>query len=400
MLIYYSISNFMSIKHEEKITFKAKPYKETKIKSLDNNLLAIISIYGPNGGGKSSIIYSLFFLINLIKANMNKQLINSILNQVNVYKNSTQKNEPIIWEMQIISSKKRYYKYSISINDNEIIKESLKYSNKLDGKYENIFNRTSSSKYQLGKSFNNLKLKAVDFGSLLSYLYTNIDNELIIEFYNEIINFFIFNNLINNPVTLILNPLTQKIQYNFNKDILEKEKNKFLKLFKEIDINIIDYQFVNNLGGEKLILKKYNENGIFELDFLLESEGTKKIIQLMSYFFVGIKNGWIFVIDELDSRLHTKLLGYIIDLFHSKENRKSQIIFTSHDMNTLDSKYLRKDEVYFAALNENYFTNVTSLSSFEDIRDKSSYSSQYLKGKLGYDPYITRAIKWLNDEKE
>ena len=69
-------------------------------------------------------------------------------------------------------------------------------------------------------------------------------------------------------------------------------------------------------------------------------------------------------------------------------------------MNTLDSKYLRKDEVYFAALNENYFTNVTSLSSFEDIRDKSSYSSQYLKGKLGYDPYITRAIKWLNDEKE
>lgn len=400
MLIYYSISNFMSIKHEEKITFKAKPYKETKIKSLDNNLLAIISIYGPNGGGKSSIIYSLFFLINLIKANMNKQLINSTLNQINVYKNSTQKNEPIIWEMQIISSKKRYYKYSISINDNKIIKESLKYSNKLEGKYENIFNRTSSSKYQLGKSFNNLKLKAMDFGSLLSYLYTNIDNEFIIEFYNEIINFFIFNNLTNDPVTLILNPLTQKIQYNFNKDILEKEKNKFLKLFKEIDINIIDYQFVNNLGGEKLILKKYNENGIFELDFLLESEGTKKIIQLMSYFFVGIKNGWIFVIDELDSRLHTKLLGYIIDLFHSKENRKSQIIFTSHDMNTLDSKYLRKDEVYFAALNENYFTNVTSLSSFEDIRDKSSYSSQYLKGKLGYDPYITRAIKWLNDERE
>ena len=400
MLIYYSISNFMSIKHEEKITFKAKPYKETKIKSLDNNLLAIISIYGPNGGGKSSIIYSLFFLINLIKANMNKQLINSILSQINVYKNSTQKNEPIIWEMQIISPKKRYYKYSISINDNEIIKESLKYSNKLEGKYENIFNRTSSSKYQLGKSFNNLKLKAMDFGSLLSYLYTNIDNEFIIEFYNEIINFFMFNNLTNDPVTLILNPLTQKIQYNFNKDILEKEKNKFLKLFKEIDINIIDYQFVNDLGGEKLILKKYNENGIFELDFLLESEGTKKIIQLMSYFFVGIKNGWIFVIDELDSRLHTKLLGYIIDLFHSKENRKSQIIFTSHDMNTLDSKYLRKDEVYFAALNENYFTNVTSLSSFEDIRDKSSYSSQYLKGKLGYDPYITRAIKWLNDEKE
>ena len=400
MLISYSISNFMSIKHEEKINFKAKSYKETKIKSLDNNLLAIISIYGPNGGGKSSIIHSLFMLINLIKVNIDKQKINSTLNQINIYKNSTQKNKPIIWKMHVISHNKRYYKYSISVNNNEIIHESLEYSEKLDGKYENVFNRTSSSEYKLGESFNNIRLRAIDFGSLLSYLYTNIDNEFIVEFYNEINKFFAFNNLFNDPIVLVPNPLIPKIQYNINRPILEKEKDKFLKLFKEIDVNIIDYKFTNNLGNEHLILVKNNENGTFELDFSLESEGTKKIIQLMSYFFIGIHDGWTFVIDELDSRLHTKLLGYIIDLFHSKQNKKSQIIFTSHDMNTLNPKYLRKDEVYFAALNESYFTNLISLSSFEDIRNKSSYSSQYLSGKLGYDPYISRAIKWLDDEKK
>ncbi|MBD5422983.1 MAG: AAA family ATPase [Mycoplasma sp.] len=390
----------MSIKHEEKINFKAKSYKETKIKSLDNNLLAIISIYGPNGGGKSSIIHSLFMLINLIKVNIDKQKINSTLNQINIYKNSTQKNKPIIWKMHVISHNKRYYKYSISVNNNEIIHESLEYSEKLDGKYENVFNRTSSSEYKLGESFNNIRLRAIDFGSLLSYLYTNIDNEFIVEFYNEINKFFAFNNLFNDPIVLVPNPLIPKIQYNINRPILEKEKDKFLKLFKEIDVNIIDYKFTNNLGNEHLILVKNNENGTFELDFSLESEGTKKIIQLMSYFFIGIHDGWTFVIDELDSRLHTKLLGYIIDLFHSKQNKKSQIIFTSHDMNTLNPKYLRKDEVYFAALNESYFTNLISLSSFEDIRNKSSYSSQYLSGKLGYDPYISRAIKWLDDEKK
>ncbi|WP_022935487.1 ATP/GTP-binding protein [Mesomycoplasma moatsii] len=401
MIISYSIENFKSIKYRETISFKAKSYKETKIKSIDNNLLSVISIYGPNGGGKSSIIESMFNLVNIIKINLNKNLLNIFLNELNKFKNSTQKDKPIKWEIEIISPSKRYYRYFLEVDQNEISKESLCYAESQNGKEEFLFKRTSPQEYELGKKFNGIKLRATDFGSLLSYLYTNIENEFIIEFFNEINNkFFIINNLNNDPMVLTAKePFNLSLNYNFNIDVLIKEKEKFLKIFKEIDINIVDYKLVEQINGKRFVLIKNNEDGEFELDFSQESEGTKKIIQLMSWFVIGIHNGWVFVVDELDSRLHTKLLGYIIDLFHNKNNHKSQIIFTSHDMNTLSSTYLRKDEIYFVGLNESYFTNVVSLSAFDNVREKSSYSSKYLKGSFGFDPYVLRAIEWLDNEK-
>jgi hypothetical protein len=45
----------------------------------------------------------------------------------------------------------------------------------------------------------------------------------------------------------------------------------------------------------------------------------------------------------------------------TKNNKGAQLIFSSHDMPTLSSSIFRKDEIYFAAINDSKFTSIISL---------------------------------------
>jgi hypothetical protein len=119
----------------------------------------------------------------------------------------------------------------------------------------------------------------------------------------------------------------------------------------------------------------------------------------MTYFIKGLINKESFIIDELDSALHTKLLKYIIKLFNSKEmNKESQLIYTSHDMPTLNKENFRRDQIYFCAINESYFSNIISLKDI-GARNDDKYYKKYLEGKYGYDPYIDYSIKAFDGKK-
>lgn len=61
MLLTYSVKNFKSIKNKSTIDFQSKSIKEHKEHLINNDILPIISIYGPNGGGKSCIIESIIW---------------------------------------------------------------------------------------------------------------------------------------------------------------------------------------------------------------------------------------------------------------------------------------------------------------------------------------------------
>lgn len=389
MLISYSIKNFKSISNKLTLNFVAKNYKETKLKPIDDNLLPLIGIYGPNGGGKSSIIQSWQLLELLVSSNKND--FDNILNFVEVQKHFYDKNIPIEWELEIFSYKFNKYKYKLKIDKNEIIEESLEIF--VNNEYISIFFR-DSKEIKLNKQyFADLKLKDKNYELLIVFLSNNIDNEFTYDFFQE----FLKIHHLNNPFALPTIPTSPySYSFTFNIGVFEKHKNTFLKFFKEVDINIIDYYIDSNRNIWLRKQSRYGEE--FTINFLDESTGTQKIIQLMCTFIIAIHNGETWFIDEIDSSLHPKLLGYILKLYHDKNNSKAQLIFSSHDMYTFSPKYLRKDEIYLAAQNENYFTDLICLSEFkQEIREKSSYSQKYLKGELGYDPYISSSIKiWGN----
>ena len=69
------------------------------------------------------------------------------------------------------------------------------------------------------------------------------------------------------------------------------------------------------------------------------------------------------IIDELDAKLHPKLLIYVISMFKNKKVNKhgAQLLFTSHDIATMKNTVFRRDEIWFAALNGKHSSEIYSL---------------------------------------
>ncbi|MDE5651791.1 MAG: ATP-binding protein, partial [Ureaplasma sp.] len=234
------------------------------------------------------------------------------------------------------------------------------------------------------------------YGSILSYLANlNINQKDIQNLINEIKKIKAFSSPLNIEEDIVkYDFFGQKIKKVINN--IEKNKEALLDIFKDLNINIVDMKFERNSINDlvNIFLVKNGDFSEFTIPFNQESSGTKKIIQILSILLDYMHDDSILFIDELDSQLHTKLLGYIIEMFYSKFNKKSQIVFTSHDMGTLSTTYFRKDQIYFAALNELNFTDLVCLNEFgSSIRESSSFSKIYLDGKIGYDPYIRKCAK-------
>ena len=113
----------------------------------------------------------------------------------------------------------------------------------------------------------------------------------------------------------------------------------------------------------------------------------------------ALTEGKTLIVDELDSKLHPLLLKYIINLFSDMNiNRnKAQLIFTSHDLSTMNSEVFRRDEIWFVAKGTDQNSQLYSLVEFkndkgESIRKDVIFDKQYLEGKYGASPLLNKRI--------
>ncbi len=97
--------------------------------------------------------------------------------------------------------------------------------------------------------------------------------------------------------------------------------------------------------------------------------------------------------------MHPKLLRYIIGLFKNKNINihGGQLLFTSQDMTTMKNTVFRRDEIWFAALNENHESEIYSLYEIrrednERVNSTAAFDKQYLEGRYGADPYLSNML--------
>lgn len=396
MLCQFSFQNFKSYKAETTLDFQAATLPEfsealiTEEKATD--LLPVSVIYGPNGGGKSNLLQALSCVISTVVkpvCELGKNRQNFVLQQkfdaIPFLFDQTSANEPTEFRIFFRISKNEYC-YYLSIKNDEIISESL-YRKAVTGKKTaTIFERETNS-ITLGPSISKKGINTSVNPKMpyLSFLAINYDISVI----SEVITWF--------ESCIIRSYANPKIEHQIMLAKDASSKNQFIHALNDMDIDITDYRYDEDT--QQLFMRRTFGSTIYELPFSNESDGTKKLIAALPVILLALREGRMIIIDELDAKLHPKLLKYVISLFKNKEINKhgAQLLFTSHDMYTLKNTVFRRDEIWFAAQNDAHESEIYSLHEIrgEDngrIKNTAAYDKQYLEGRYGADPYLSNIL--------
>ena len=403
MLSQFSVKNYKSIRDE--ITFDMQA---VAISELANHLiedkdaekyLPVASIYGPNGGGKSNVLEALQVLVAKVTRPLYVATSNSdrepALKRIPVVPfafSEDTKNAPTEFEV-FFRTETSEYRYILHVQEEQVIYEQLDRVKKDTARKSALFQRENGT-ISLKGVLSTLKVGdgVSNTIPLLSYLgITYSENEVI----KEVMDWFV------NGVSFLNygNPFQEaRILVDQSDDI----KKLVLKIIKEMDLDIDDFRIEEEDNNRIEIYTKHIVDGNdIELKLAEESSGTKKIFVLLPFVANSIVNGNTLVIDELDAKIHPVLLKYIIELFSDKEKNRhgSQLIFTSHDLSTMNNEVFRRDEIWFVAKGKSQNSKLYSLVEFkndkgESVRKDAKYDKQYLEGKYGADPYLQKIIDW------
>ena len=396
MLCQFSFQNFKSYKGETTLDFQAATLPEfkktliTEEKAAD--LLPVSVIYGPNGGGKSNLLQALSCMISTIVKpvqELGKNRQNLILQQkvdaVPFLFDQTSASDPSEFRIFFRIFRNEYC-YYISIKNDEIVSESL-YRKLITGKKSaTIFERETNG-ITLGSSISKKSINTSVNPKMpyLSFLAINYHIPVI----NEVMTWFE-----SCIIRSYANPMVEH-QIILANDTVNKEQ--FIRALNDMDIDITDYRYDED--SHQLFTKRILGSTEYELPFSDESDGTRKLIAALPVILLALREGRMVIIDELDAKLHPKLLRYVITLFKNKEINQhgAQLLFTSHDMSTLKNTVFRRDEIWFAAENRAHESEIYSLHEIrgEDndrIKNTAAYDKQYLEGRYGADPYLSNML--------
>ena len=413
MLIQFSVKNFKSFK--DKIVFsmeagKENEHKENIIDELGEKILKTSAVYGANASGKTNLINAFTASILMIRKSNTRQIGERLGEMIPFAFDEETKNKPCEFEF-IFTTKGSKYIYGFSADKEKVYDEYL--YQYLTAKPTRIFERTNTNQYKFLQS---------DESKLNTLKTQNTENKLFLSTattwnYEKTQNPFLwFAKDIDTYVGGLT--LTEQAIDAYNNDQKEDLKKFTLKLLKEADIDIKDFnieikesevdpnimimfngqrpgpisqkrqdvriKIIHEIKDDDDKIKKY------ELNYLNESLGTQILFSFAPVLKDVFENGKTIIIDELERSLHHSLVKMIIKFFDNPEINKgnAQLIFNTHDTSLLSLKMFRRDQIWFTEKNsEKGTTEIYPLDDFS-VRKTENIQKGYLNGRYGAIPFV------------
>lgn len=404
MLSQFTVKNYKSIRDEITLNMQAAAISEHMDKIIREKngelFLPVSVIYGPNGGGKSNVLEAIHALASKILS----PLCAACSKNDCAYRPKKLPIEPFAFAEESRNMPTEFemffrtvtaeYRYILHIKKESVLYESLDRVKMETGRRSALFVR-ERDQVDLKGPFAKLKISEglSETLPLLSYLgITYNKNEIvhdILNWFEKSIDFLNY----GNPY--------QEMRMAIAKS--DEIKEYVLKMIQEMDLDIENFRIAEEKDEDTIeVYTEHIVNGrSTELTLSEESSGTRKLFGLLPYIVNSLYYGTTLVIDELDAKIHPLLLKHIIAMFTdmSINRRGGQLIFTSHDLSTMNNDVYRRDEIWFAAKGRDQNTGLYSLAEFKDdngasVRKDAKYDKQYLEGKYGADPYLQRIIDW------
>lgn len=410
MLLMFKVKNYTSFKDESILDMRATAYVQhpTHIIRINNKLglLKTTALYGANASGKSNLISAMFFFEQYIFSQFINKTENEDFESNEVGKKM--KLEPFGLSNNINSASEfdiiflhndKQIQYGFECTSKEVLNEWLFINDK------KVFERTGTGisfgcKYQklLGaykklpaerlyiavlEYFLDEEAKKVVLGDFISFFNKeyNVFTEILFEstvkglagmvgLSKKLVSNKAFRKRVEHYLHLIdvgIKRLDVQTEMIFEERTGKKKKEKVVRTVHDI------YDEAGNVVGEKLF------------DLRQESTGTLRFLAYIQNIIEMISNGGVFIVDEMSARLHPLLSKLIVDIFCSSQNKKAQLIFTTHDISLLNNNQFRRDEVVFIDKNERGESSLYALSDLK-IREDATFNKDYLQGKYGAIP--------------
>jgi uncharacterized protein len=405
MILEIRLSNFYSIKDEIVLDLRAGKSQSRKVRDLESNIFAwkdehmlkATALYGANASGKSNIIKAIQFCCRMIfQSHLHNE--NVVFNFI-PFKFEGYPEKPSSFLVRFVSNGIEY-EYSYSLTTLKILTESLYYYP--SNRRAKVFTRDETimggkkEKY----SFGHVIKKPLDVAENTSEktLYISRASQMDREPGKEIFRFFSENFILGYSGFNVMNLETLfrenrkfiiKALQIADSDIVNIELER-----KEIPVNNMTVVFTGStatfpgIKQEAINIKSYHKTSpAIAFDFNTEeSGGTINLFTILLTVLDVVKKNKILLIDEIELKLHTRIVEFIIKLFYASNS--GQLIFSTHNTKLLDLDKIRKDQIYFVNKKSDGATDLYSLFDYKDFRETMDVEKAYLQGRFDAIPFI------------
>lgn len=426
MLIEFSVTNFRSFRERQTLSMVAA----SRLRKLNNvflpvlageklpPLLKVVAIYGPNASGKSSLLKAMDVMPKICRL---KPSVEAVKFPVKSFRfDPALREQPSRFEFHFIQKEMRY-SFDLAVTEDRVFEERLiSYPR---GKETLLYQRTYSDEQEHyvfgdalegGKNLHDTWRKLTGPQALfIAQAVANSSEEL-----KQLKEPF---GWLANGAAIVdhmkpLESITQRLVID-----LPLFKAEVVKLLSDIDVpississrlveqsSVITEQKIEDGGDEvaeykasalnsklkvKTTLTHKTTLGEAEFDFQEESDGTKNIfcfafpwLLLRSDEEFGRR---IIVVDELDSSLHPKVVEALIER-HLSAKLPNQLIFTTHDTHLMDTKLLRRDQIWLTERDAAGATQLRCIHDFEG-REGEDVEKRYYEGRYRSLPLLRKS---------
>jgi AAA15 family ATPase/GTPase len=431
MLLRFRISNFRSFKDECTLDMEAagKPRSGKKSNSISvqvrgtgnkttqREVLLSAGVFGANASGKSNLLNALVAMKRLVSDSMHSPLLESLHSPFALDESS--RNEATLFEAELIINGVRYI-YGFEVDDESVRKEWL--TAYPEGRKRLLFDRDGARKdeFRFDSTFrgdkNSLKIMTRQdtlFLTVASRL-NNPDTAPVFNWFRQLLTFRSERRPVPSSSTrmayndeIMLEKISKLIEaadtgiakIKVTRTEIPDEDLMLQLLDPEIDSEIKkkleqEYAKRNRDYDYDVFFFHKGESSLVPLTYYDESAGTRMLFTLAGPIIRAIESGSLFVIDEIDASLHVLLIKELLQLFHDTGQNKNgaQIIFTSHSALLLDDQILQRDQIWLTEKDNCGVSELVPLTDFKPGKKYESVVKDYLAGKYGAIPSLTRLM--------
>ncbi len=416
MLLRFSVFNHRSILDAAEFSMIAVDKERSAVRSfelLNEGVLPVAGIYGPNASGKSNLLDALAWLGAAVSRSLRAW--DEFIPR-DPFRFGAGPSEPSIFEIEMMVEGVRH-SYELTVTNSEVLHEALhSYPQR---KRRTIFERNGEDlqfRRGLGGLAGTRGLLTPRTLALSAAM--RFDDESVTPFARQLASIRLMGAARNPylrgfPASI---STTERWFVNHEPTLFEDINEEFtnrrdtaLALLRFADLGIGDVQIVEEEGedarsvrsaagtrGPRRSLRLVHKVGRQEEAFELEDEsvGTRTWFRLIGPTLNALERGQLLLFDELDASLHPRLSARLVSLFQdpATNRRGAQLVFTSHDTSLLNT--LNRDEVWLTEKGVDGASRLAALAEYggERVRQSVNIERAYLQGRFGAVPELDQIV--------